>query len=122
MTYWFGLSSICWSGLSEACMMSAKKTGATYQSRSGRSGQGPNGTAPGRRPLRGVAGTASVLNPVNLADHVWPVSLKQKPMLTHRIELSTGLVGPARYSGRVLLGSDRTARRRHAAETASGKS
>src|SRR5262249_1784667 len=41
----------------------AQKTGATTQSRSSRPGQGLNRTAPGRRPLRGVAGTASVETP-----------------------------------------------------------
>jgi hypothetical protein len=83
------------------------RNGATNQSRSGRSGQGPNGTAPGRRPFRGVAGTASVLNAVNRAAHVWPISLKQEPMLTHRFALSAGLVWPALCSDRSLRGPRR---------------
>src|SRR5438067_5614010 len=33
---------------------------------------------------------------------VWPVSLKQLPMLTHGFGLSTGLVRPVHCSGRVL--------------------
>src|SRR5262245_53525283 len=44
----------------DAHRWATNKNGATNQSRSSKPGQGPNGTAPGRRPFRGVAGTASV--------------------------------------------------------------
>jgi hypothetical protein len=93
---------------------SRTSNGAANQSRSGRPGQGPNGTAPGRRPFRGTAGTASVLNPVTLADHVWPVSLKQNPC-SRMVRVVSG-PGPARSMLWSLSPRTKEGRLRHAAE------
>src|SRR5262249_4872451 len=60
------------------------KTGATTQSRSFQApAKGRDRTAPGRRPFRGVAGTASVATPWDFRPTFGRFGSKQKPMLTH---------------------------------------
>src|SRR5947209_19760935 len=50
-------------------------------------------TAPGRRPFRGAAGTASFKTPRAIRPRLAGFP-EAEPMLTHRIGLSTGLVWP----------------------------